>query len=52
MANALASGRVGQAYRLAGVGDAPRRVAEEQDVACLAFDGEVFVERADHGAIW
>ncbi len=28
----------------------PRRVAEQDDVAAIAFDGEVFVERADHGA--
>ena len=30
--------------------DAPRGVAEQHDVAGIALDGEVFVERADDDA--
>ena len=31
--------------------DAPRGVAQQHDVAGIAFDREVFVERADHNAV-
>ena len=31
----------------ADVQDPPRRIAEQKDVARLAFDGEVFIEGAD-----
>ncbi len=32
--------------------NAPRAVAEQHDVARVAFDGEVFVERADDNSVW
>src|SRR3954462_10565906 len=31
--------------------DAPRRCAQKDDVALVAFDGEIFIKRADHYAI-
>jgi len=30
--------------------DAPRGVAQQDDVVAIAFHGEVFIERADNGA--
>ena len=38
-------------FAAADVLDAPGRVAEEEDVAGIALDGEVFIERADDGAV-
>ena len=32
--------------------DAPRGVAQKKDIAGIAFDGKILVERADHGAVF